>query len=124
MILHAQEPALAPVVEEPLRPSTEPPPSSSSPGLSPARQVLEVRGPVKRTERAEQIALFRYQLIREAADESLGPKARGIMIRDLAGQEHPWPFGGSKRFSRETLDRWVKAWKAEGFDGLKPAARA
>lgn len=119
MINHARGPATAPISEEPFGPLPAPPPS---PALPPP--ALEVRGPVKRTERAEQIALFRYQLIREAADESVGAKARGIMIRDLASQEHPWPFGGTKRFSRETLDRWVKAWKAEGFDGLKPAARA
>jgi putative transposase len=70
------------------------------------------------------IALFRYQLIRGPADGQVGAKARGAMVRELAAQEHPWPFGGTNRFSRESNDRWIKAWKQDGFDGQKPAARA
>ena len=113
---------LAPIPEHP-DPAAEavPPPAPAPSFTGPSAQV---RGPAKRSERAEMIALFRYQLIREPADEQVGAKARGAMIRTLAAQEHPWPFGGTKRFSRESIDRWVKAWKKDGFDGLKPAPRA
>ena len=41
----------------------------------------------------EKIALFRYQLIREAADESVTPRQRGPMVKALAAQTHPGPFG-------------------------------
>ncbi|MDJ0358572.1 DDE-type integrase/transposase/recombinase, partial [Paenarthrobacter sp. PH39-S1] len=41
-----------------------------------------------------------------------------------ADKDHSWPFGGTRRYSRETLDRWVKAWQLHGFDGLKPDERA
>ena len=47
----------------------------------------------KRAQRAEQVALFRYQLIREAADPGLTVRQRGRMVREIAGREHAGPFG-------------------------------
>ena len=47
----------------------------------------------KRAARAEQVALFRYQLIREAADPSLSTRQRGRLVRELAARAHPGPFG-------------------------------
>lgn len=76
-----------------------------------------------RTERARQVALFRYQLIREAADPQLSSRQRGRMVRELAGREHPGPFGMPVRVSRQNLDRWVAAWRRGGFDALLPARR-
>lgn len=75
-----------------------------------------------RKERADKIALFRYQLIRDAADETVTPRQRGPMVRALAG-DHPGPFGGSIHVSKDTLDRWIRAWRRGGFDALKPHAR-
>ncbi|WP_344033592.1 DDE-type integrase/transposase/recombinase [Paeniglutamicibacter psychrophenolicus] len=80
--------------------------------------------PLMRKEHREKIALFRYQVIRAAADHSLTTRQRGPLVRALAEVEHPWPFGGTRRYSRETLDRWIKAWQDHGFDGLKPDERA
>ena len=115
------DPSAGPPLPSPqLSPATTTPAPLSP---SPAEASVTVRGPVKRSERAELIALFRYQLIRAAADDQIGAKARGLMVRELAAQEHPWPFGGTKRFSRESIDRWIKAWKKEGFDALKPTPR-
>ena len=37
-----------------------------------------------RLERARAIGLFRYMLIREAADPALSPRQRGAMVRELA----------------------------------------
>ncbi len=82
------------------------------------------RGPLARKARMEQIALFRYQLIREAADQGLTCRQRGPMVRALAAAEHTGPDGALVRHSRETLDRWIRAWHRHGFDGLKPRARA
>ena len=42
-----------------------------------------------RKDRAEKIALFRYQLIREAADTSLTTRQRGPMVRALAAASTP-----------------------------------
>jgi putative transposase len=41
----------------------------------------------------------------------------------LAGREHPGPFGAPVRVSRQSLDRWILAWRRGGFDALLPAPR-
>lgn len=74
-------------------------------------------------ERHKDIALFRYALIREAADASLTPRQRGAMVRGLAAVEHLGPGGTRVTVSRATLDRWIKAWSTGGFEALAPAAR-
>jgi len=59
----------------------------------------------KRRERAQQVALFRYQLICPALQAALSTKQRGTVVREIAGRTHDGPFGGRVRYSRETLDR-------------------
>ena len=76
-----------------------------------------------RATRAEQVALFRYQLIREAADPELSTRQRGRMVRELAARAHPGPFGEEVIISRATIDRWIRAWHAGGFTALAPPAR-
>jgi putative transposase len=76
-----------------------------------------------RAERAQAVALFRYQLVREAADPGLSTRQRGRLVRELAGREHPGPFGKPVRVSRQNLDRWILAWRRGGFDALLPAPR-
>ena len=76
-----------------------------------------------RAERARDVALFRYALIREAADPALSTRARGILVRQLAEMEHTGPTGERVRVSRVSLDRWVRAWRTGGFDALLPSAR-
>ena len=75
-------------------------------------------------ERRREIGLFRYALIREAADGQLTPAERGRLVRDLASREHRRPDGRAVRVSRPTIDRWIRAWRREGFDGLVPKPRA
>jgi putative transposase len=76
-----------------------------------------------RAERAQAVALFRYQLIREAADPALSTRQRGRLVRELAAREHSGPFGKPVRVSRPNLDRWILAWRRGGFDALLPAPR-
>jgi putative transposase len=76
-----------------------------------------------RAERARAIGLFRYQLIREAADPAHSTKERGKMVRELASREHTDPFGRTVRISRQTIDRWIRDWRAGGFDALVPNPR-
>ncbi|MGW2939766.1 hemerythrin domain-containing protein, partial [Streptomyces sp. NPDC001156] len=71
----------------------------------------------RRAERAHQIALFRYQLIREAADPALSPRQRGAMVRELAAKTHTDPFGRQITIGRGTLDRWLRNWR-EGGDRI------
>ena len=67
-----------------------------------------------RAGRARAVGLFRYSLIREAADERLSTKQRGRLVRALAEAEHTGPFGQRVRVSRETIDRWIRAWRRGG----------
>ena len=69
------------------------------------------------------VALFRYSLIREAADESLTIRQRGALVRELAGREHVGPNGRRLRVGRGTLDRWIRAYRTGGFEALAPASR-
>jgi len=86
--------------------------------LSPAEHEQQTR-----TERARAIGLFRYQLIREAADPQHSTKQRGRLIRAIAAAEHTDPFGRRVRVSRQTLDRWIRDWRIGGFDALVPSPR-
>src|SRR3954447_8738093 len=63
-----------------------------------------------RAERARAIGLFRYGLIRAAADPGLSTRARGRLVRAVAAAEHTDPTGRQVRVSRDTLDRWIRAW--------------
>lgn len=77
----------------------------------------------RRSERSRDIALFRYALIRQAADPAVSSRERGRMVRQLAGVEHAGPFGDPVQVSRVTLDRWIHAWRTGGFDALVPSVR-
>ena len=72
------------------------------------------------SDRARQIGLFRYALIRTAADPALSARQRGRLVRAVAAAEHPGPDGRPVRVSRATVDRWVKAWSTGGFAALVP----
>ena len=78
---------------------------------------------VKQRERAQQIALFRYQLICPALEPGLSTKQRGRIVRAIADRDHDGPFGDRVRYSRESLDRWIRRYRAGGFDALSPSLR-
>jgi putative transposase len=69
------------------------------------------------------VGLFRYSLVRQAADPALSPRQRGSLVRSLASQDHLGPNGDRVRVSRSTLDRWIRAYRAGGFEALVPAPR-
>jgi putative transposase len=75
-------------------------------------------------DRAIEVALFRYALIREAADPSLSKAERGRLVRELAARGHVGPDGEEIRVGRSTLDDWIRIWRAGGFEALKPKPRA
>jgi putative transposase len=75
-------------------------------------------------DRRHALALFRYSLVREAADPALSTRQRGKLVRQLADRDHLGPDGERVRISRNTLDRWIRAWRAGGFEALLPADRS
>ncbi|HZK15159.1 MAG TPA: DDE-type integrase/transposase/recombinase [Solirubrobacterales bacterium] len=68
-------------------------------------------------------ALFRYALVREAADDRLTPRERGPLVRETAAKLHAHPTDGLRQVSRGTLDRWILVYRRGGFEALKPALR-
>ena len=72
----------------------------------------------------EKIALHRYGVVAEALAERLTPAERGALVREIAERFHTHPDGTQRRYSRGTIDRWIRTWRKEGFEGLKPDARS
>ncbi len=83
----------------------------------------EQRQVKNREQRARGVGLFRYSLVREAADPALSGRERGELVRELAIRRHLAPSGERVRVSRNTLDRWIRAYRHGGFDALVPVAR-
>jgi len=69
------------------------------------------------------VGLFRYALVRDAADPALSKAERGRLVRALCGREHVGPDGRLVRVGRTTLDRWVRAYRDGGFEALVPGSR-
>ncbi len=76
-----------------------------------------------RRARAREVGLFRYGLISDALNEQLSTKQRGRLVRAIAAQTHPGPFGTPVRISRATVDRWIRDYRAGGFAALVPAPK-
>lgn len=74
-------------------------------------------------DRAQEIGLFRWKIVGEATDVSLSARERGRLVRALAEREHLDPDGRWVRVGRNTLDRWIRAYRQGGFDALVPAPR-
>lgn len=45
-------------------------------------------------------------------------------MRSLAEGTHVGPGGVEVRVGRSTADQWIRAWRAGGFEALKPKPRA
>lgn len=73
---------------------------------------------------AEALALWRYHLIAEALDPRLPGRERGILVRRIAAEEHVSPAGEPRTISRNTLDRWIRSYRAQGLAGLRDRPRA
>lgn len=74
-------------------------------------------------DRQRDVALFRYSLIREAADPALSKRERGELVRELASRDHAGPGGRRVRVARNTIDRWIRTYRLGGFEALAPNAR-
>ncbi|MGQ0826703.1 MAG: helix-turn-helix domain-containing protein [Actinomycetota bacterium] len=72
----------------------------------------------------EAVALHRWGVIAEAANARLAPAERGAAVRAIAARAHLHPDGTERRYSRGTIDRWIRAWRASGLDALRPSERA
>lgn len=76
------------------------------------------------SDRATEVALFRYALIREAADPKISTRERGRLVREVASRTHAHPDGTQISVGRSTVDDWIRAYRGGGFEALKPKVRA
>ena len=74
-------------------------------------------------DRRREIGLFRYALVRDAADPGLSKAERGRLVRALAEREHVGPDGRLVRVARGTLDEWIRFYRRGGFEALVPRPR-
>lgn len=73
---------------------------------------------------AEEIALHRWAVIAEGSNPRLSSAERGAVVRAAAARTHAHPDGTEHRYSRNTIDRWIREWRAGGLDALRPQVRA
>jgi transposase InsO family protein len=72
----------------------------------------------------EAVALHRWAVIAEAAADGLSKSQRGALVRAAASRSHAHPDGDQRRYSRNTIDRWIRAWRGGGLSALSPTPRA
>jgi len=72
----------------------------------------------------QEIALHRWAVTAGAANGKLTAGERGAVVRAIAAREHALPDGTMRRYSRNTIDRWLRAWRGGGLDGLRPSPRS
>ncbi len=70
----------------------------------------------------ERIALKRYQLISPVLAEP--GRVQNEYFRKQAGKEHEFPRYGPKIIRVSTLKSWLRKYRKDGFEGLKPKNRA
>ena len=69
----------------------------------------------------QEIGLHRWAVIAEAASARLTAHERGAVVRQIAARPHAHPDGSARTYSRVTIDRWLRAWRAGGLAALRPA---
>ena len=74
-------------------------------------------------ERFRDVGLFRYSLIRPMLDPACSNVERGALVRAVAAEEHTGPGGERLTVSRATVDRWIRNYRAGGFQALVPRPR-
>jgi len=70
----------------------------------------------------EQVALFRYGLIAPILNGQA--KNQQAYLAEICNQVHQVPYYGSKEFAPKTVEMWVRTYRREGFNGLKPKKRS
>lgn len=72
-------------------------------------------------ESREKIALFRFTIISPILAEP--KRAQNQYFREQAKKQHEVPHYGQKSLSLPTMKHWLKLYREDGFEGLKPKRR-
>lgn len=70
----------------------------------------------------ESIALFRYGLIAPLLNQQV--ESKKDYLAEICSQVHQVPYYGPKEYNPKTIEEWLRLYKKEGFDVLKPKLRA
>ena len=70
----------------------------------------------------EAIALFRFGLIAPLLNQQV--ESKKDYLAEVCSQVHQVPYYGPREYSPKTLEEWLRLYKKEGFEGLKPSVRA
>ena len=70
----------------------------------------------------EKIALFRFSIIAPVLHDSSMGQTR--YFKEMAQKLFDVPVYGRKKFNWKTFKSWLRKYRIEGFDGLKPKIRA
>lgn len=69
----------------------------------------------------EKIALFRYGLIAPLLNEQVQPKD---YFREMEGKTHSIPHYGERKVAAKTMQEWLRNYRRNGFEALKPKRRS
>lgn len=71
----------------------------------------------------ENIALFRYGIIAPLLNSNQSG-SKSDYLAEICSQVHQVPYWGPKEYNPKTVDEWLRIYRREGFDGLKPKVRS
>lgn len=83
-------------------------------------QLKEVKN-MNQTDR-EAIALFKYGII--APIISGATQNQTVYFREICDKKHSVPYYGIKEYSPKTVEAWLRSYRRDGFDALKPKVRS
>lgn len=72
----------------------------------------------------EEIALFRYSLVRPLVEKGLEKDEYARRMSETCLKTHTFPDGSYRRVSKTTLRRWINSYLDGGFDALFPLERS
>lgn len=70
----------------------------------------------------ENIALFRYGLIVPLLNGQV--ESKKDYLSEICSRVHQVPYYGPKEYAPKTVEEWLRLYKKEGFDVLKPKSRS
>lgn len=77
----------------------------------------------EKKDQLEAVALFRYGLIADLVRLERGTKGLHRMLQQKAEKDYAIPGSTRTRVAEETLRCWLKAYRKNGFEALKPRPR-
>lgn len=72
----------------------------------------------------QEVANFRYGLIAPAVTRKLNPGEQAVLLREIASYTYDIPYSQTKKVSLRTLERYLKAYRENGWEALLPSVRA